>query len=94
MLKPIDYEKHFVIGTPLVGWKVARNEHNQWISHISDIQSKFPNAKFFAALEVDSRGISEYGHFIDELNDLGIDFWTYSINDNESIVTSKNRRIL
>jgi hypothetical protein len=26
MLKPIDYEKHFVIGTPLVAWNCDRNE--------------------------------------------------------------------
>ena len=93
MFREIDYDKHILIGTPLVGWKVQKNEHNQWISDIASIQSKFKNAKFFAALEVDARGISEYGNFIDELKNLGIDFWTYSINDDENIVTSQNRWI-
>ena len=93
MFKEINYDKHILIGTPLVGWKVQKNEHTQWILDIASIQSKFKNAKFFAALEVDARGISEYGDFIDELKNLGIDFWTYSINDDENIVTSKNRWI-
>ena len=93
MLKEIDYHKHFVIGTPLVGWKAARGEHNQWISHMHEIRNRFPNVKFFAALEVDTRGLAEYGSFIDDLNILGVEFWTYSIGDTESIVTSQNRWI-
>jgi hypothetical protein len=31
MLKPIDYNKHFVIGTPLVAWKCDKNEHMSWL---------------------------------------------------------------
>jgi hypothetical protein len=93
MFKEIDYDKHILIGTPLVGWKVQKNEHNQWISDIARIRNKFKNARFFAALEVDARGVAEYGSFIDELQNLDIDFWTYSINDGEYLVTSQNRWI-
>lgn len=91
MFREVDYSKNVLIGTPLVGWKVAKNEHKHWISDIANIKQKFSNVKFFAALEVDSRGISEYGSFIDEMKSEGIDFWTYMINDNESIVNSQNR---
>jgi hypothetical protein len=93
MFKDVNYETNILIGTPLVGWKVSKNEHKQWISDIQNIQAKFKNVKFFAALEIDSRGVYEYGAFIEELKDLNIDFWTYSINDGEDQVTSQNRWI-
>lgn len=93
MFKEIDYGKSILIGTPLVGWKVAKGEHKKWIDDIDAIKNKFPYVKFFAALEVDSRGIGEYGEFIDELKNLDIDFWTYMINDGEENVNSFNRWI-
>lgn len=93
MFKDIDYSRPILIGTPLVGWKVAKGEHKNWISDIRKIRTKFHNVKFFAALEVDSRGIDEYGSFIDELNSLEIEYWTYMINDGEHVVDSKNRWI-
>jgi hypothetical protein len=93
MFKEIDYNKHFVIGTPLVGWKIDRNEHLTWIQNIVNIRSKFPNAKFFVALELDSRGIEPYIQFVELLKSLDIDYWTYSINDFEEDVTFRNRWI-
>lgn len=93
MFRDINYETNILIGTPLVGWKVLKNEHKQWISDIEKIRTKFKNATFFVALEIDSRGLNEYGDFIEELKSLNIDFWTYSINDGEDIVTSGNRWI-
>jgi hypothetical protein len=49
MFKEIDYNKHFVIGTPLVGWKVDRKEHMAWLHNKDEIIAKFPNVKFFAS---------------------------------------------
>lgn len=93
MFKQIDYLKPILIGTPLVGWKVEKNEHKNWIMEIQLIKQKFPNVQFFAALEIDSRGLNQYGTFVNELRSLEIDFWTYMINDNENTVDSKNRWI-
>jgi hypothetical protein len=93
MFKEIDYNKHFVIGTPLVGWKVDRKEHLAWIQDSKEILERFPNAKFFAALELDSRGEEVFYEIIDRLKDIDGEYWTYSINDKESIVTSYNRWI-
>lgn len=93
MFKEIQYNKHFVIGTPLVGWKIDKNEHLAWLNDYENIKQKFPNAKFFVSLEVDYRGISPYQNFIDILNKLEISYWTYSINDFEDDVTFRNRWI-
>ena len=93
MFKEIDYNKHFVIGTPLVGWKVDSNEHLAWVQNKKYILEKFPNAKFFAALELDHRGIDVFKDVTDLLKKVDGDYWTYSIDDGEAKVTSSNRWI-
>lgn len=93
MLKPIDYHKHFVIGTPLVGWKCDANEHMSWLENRHEIMSLFPNVRWFAALELDSRGLDPFGEVIEALREVNGDFWTYSINDMQSKVNHGNRWI-
>lgn len=89
MIQPVDYGKHFVIGTPLVGWKCDRNEHLTWLKHHKEIQQRFPNVSFFAALELDHRGLEPFQEVIDAVRV----YWTYTINDYEATVTSENRWI-
>lgn len=93
MFKDIDYNKHFVIGTPLVGWKADRGEHLAWLQNKDEIISKFPNVKFFAAFELDDRGVEIFKDVISLLKDVNGDYWTYCINDMEKRVTSENRWI-
>jgi len=93
MFKEIDYNKHFVIGTPLVGWKADMGEEMSWLENSKQIIEKFPNAKFFTALELDSRGLYPFQRVVDSLKEINGDFWTYAINDMESRVTSGNRWI-
>lgn len=93
MFKEIDYNKHFVIGTPLVGWKVDRNEHMYWLENANEILTTFPNAVYFAALELDHRGLEPFLPMIDVLESLGGTYWTYTINDRQETVTSGNRWI-
>lgn len=93
MLKEIDYQKHFVIGTPLVAWKCDSGEHLDWISYHKQISSMFPNVKWFAAFELDNRGIEPFSDVIDALRQVNGDYWTYSINDMQEKVTSGNRWI-
>lgn len=93
MFKEIDYNKHFVIGTPLVGWKADMGEEMSWLENSKKIIEKFPNAKFFTALELDSRGLDPFARVLDALKEINGDFWTYTINDMESAVTSSNRWI-
>ena len=83
MFKEIDYQKHFVIGTPLVGWKVDKGEHMSWLDHRLEILEKFPNAKFFMALELDDRGTEPFEQIINDVHDVGGEYWTYAINDME-----------
>lgn len=93
MFKEVDYNKHFVIGSPLVGWKCDRKEEMTWLEERIKIMDTFNNAVFFAALELDHRGLEPFGRLIDALNQVGGKFWTYTINDFEEAVTSSNRWI-
>ena len=93
MFKEIDYNKHFVIGTPLVGWKADMGEEMSWLENSKQIIEKFPNAKFFTALELDSRGLQPFERVLNPLKEINGDFWTYTVNDMESAVTSSNRWI-
>lgn len=92
-LKEIDHQKHFVIGTPLVAWKCDKKEHLSWIADRLEICKRFPNVKWFAAFELDSRGIEPFAEVIAALKEVNGDYWTYSINDMQAAVTSGNRWI-
>lgn len=93
MLKPIDYQKHFVIGTPLVGWKCDSGEHMTWLEDRRAITEKFPNVKWFSSFELDARGLSPFCDVIMALKEVNGDFWTFMINDFHPKVTSGNRWI-
>ncbi len=72
MLKPIDYNKHFVIGTPLVSWKCDKKEHLAWIEDRLNIINKFPNVKFFSSFELDHRGIEPFIDVVNALKEVSI----------------------
>lgn len=93
MLKPVDYQKHFVIGTPLVAWKCDAREHLSWMQDRAEIMRRFPNVKWFSAFELDNRGIEPFQEVIESLKEVNGDYWTYSINDMQTTVTSSNRWI-
>lgn len=93
MFKEIDYNKHFVIGTPLVAWKCDRNEHMSWIEDRLSIMEKFPNAKWFASLELDHRGLEPFQSILEALKQVNGDYWTYTINDMQQKVNHSNRWI-
>lgn len=93
VFKPIDHQKHFVIGTPLVAWKCDAGEHMNWLANHKEIMNRFPNVKWFTALELDARGIEPFSEVINCLKEVNGDYWTYSINDMQPKVTSSNRWI-
>lgn len=93
MFRDVDTNMPFLIGSPLVGWKCERGEGLSWLRNALEVKDTYPNSQFFAALEVDSKGLEPYGDLIDLLKSVNGVWWTYSLNDNESTVTSFNRWI-
>lgn len=93
MFREVDYNMHFVIGSPLVGWKCDRGEALSWLKNAVEIKSRFPRSQFFAAFELDARGLEPFAEVIQFLGEVDGEYWTYSLNDNETTVTSFNRWI-
>ena len=59
-------------------------ENYQQFGSWSDIQ-------YFAAIQVDGRGLEPFGPFVQRLESIGGTFWTYSLDDGRTEVTTKNR---
>jgi len=93
MFRDVDTNMPFLIGSPLVGWKCERGEGLSWLRNAQEIKTKFPNAEFFAALEIDATGLEPFSEVISLLDSVGGKWWTYSLNDNDVTVTSENRWI-
>lgn len=77
----------------MVPWKCEKNEHLDWLKNRKEIVDKFPNTKFFAALEIDKRGIDPFMDVLRALGEVNGEYWTYSINDHVTKVGSQNRWI-
>lgn len=82
-----------LIATVLVAWKCEKNEHLDWLIDKEQIKKDFPDTKFFAALEIDKRGIDPFMDVLRNLGSIGGEYWTYSINDHIKHVGSQNRWI-
>lgn len=93
IFKPIDYKKHFVIGSPLVAWKCDKGEHMTWLQNRISIAEKFPNAVWFSSFETDHRGLEPFRDVMCALQEVGGKHWTFTIDDMRSEVTSVNRLI-
>src|SRR5882757_10010822 len=61
-----------------------RNAEAMKESHLDSVQ-------FFAAIEVDARGLEPFGALLDRLREIGGEWWTYSLDDGRTTVTTANR---
>lgn len=93
MFKQVNYNTRVLIGTPLVDWKCARGEHEAWLHQRHEIKKAFHNAHFFSAFELTKSGLEPFNSVVSKLQEVGGEYWTYSINDNETVVRENNRLI-
>lgn len=84
---------NLLIGTTLVPWKCEKKEHLDWLYDRKKIVNKYKNTKFFASLEVDSRGLDPFMDVLRMLGEVNGEYWTYQINDHIKTVGSQNRWI-
>lgn len=47
--------------------------------------------EYFAAIEIDKRGLEPFSHFLEEFNKIGGKYFTYNIDDGRTEVTTANR---
>jgi hypothetical protein len=80
-----------VIGTPITTFAMDRDYlWSSWLRN-AEIIKRTHDVKYFAAIEVDSRGIEPFFPLIKRLLAVGGDYWTYMYDDRRTSVNSENR---
>lgn len=81
-----------VVGTTLCAFAMSQKEvWASWMDNAEIIREKCPDTKYFAAIEVDKRGLEPFGPFLERLKEIDGEYWTYSLDDGRTSVTTANR---
>lgn len=85
-----------VVGTTLASFAMSeRDAWRSWLRHASRQQAMAADAghelRHFAALQLDARGIAPFEPLLEELAELGGEYWTYMLDDGRTAVTMTNR---
>lgn len=84
-----------VVGTTLAAFVMDQEDTwSAWLRNAREIADSHPEGvMYFAAIEVDGRGIEPFRPLLDAMYDLGIpcDYWTFSLDDGRTEVTTANR---
>lgn len=82
-----------VVGTTLAAFAMERRDRwASWLTHARHMIDMWPEpVQFFASLQVDARGIDPFAPLIDWLDAIGGRWWTYSLDDGRTEVTTGNR---
>lgn len=82
-----------VVGTTLAAFAMDQvDTWKAWTYHAEEvIRSHGPGVKYFAAIQVDARGIEPFRPLLDRLAEIGGEHWTYMLDDGRTRVTTQNR---
>lgn len=81
-----------VVATTLAAFVMDQPDTWQaWLRNHQAIRSSHPDVRYFAALELDARGLDPFGPLIDLLADAGGEHWTFHLDDGRTEVTTENR---
>ena len=87
-----------VVGTTITAF--AMNNPDIWSSWMRNAEKvkeeyqkfgTFSDIKYFAAIEVDARGLEPFAPFIERLQAIGGEYFTYSLDDGRTEITTLNR---
>jgi hypothetical protein len=82
-----------VIGTTLAAFVMDQKDTwEAWVRNIDQVRANTnETVKPFAAIEVDARGLEPFAPLLQKLEEIGGDYWTYSLDDGRVQVTTANR---
>lgn len=87
-----------VVGTTIAAFAMSNPDHwGSWMKNAERVKDCYrtigrdDDIKYFAAIQIDARGLEPFGPFIARLESIGGSFWTYSLDDGRTEVTTKNR---
>jgi hypothetical protein len=63
-----------------------------WLRGAEEVQESVDGpVRYFAAIQVDARGLAPFGPLLDRLTAVGGEWWAYSLDDGRETVTQANR---
>lgn len=84
-----------VIGGTQTTYSVLNPEFSflseSWLTNAEEIQASHDEVKYFCAIQVDGRGITPFARLIERIENVGGEWWTYSLADGRTKVTGENR---
>lgn len=87
-----------VVGTTVHAFVMDNPDHwGSWMRNAEQVKEHYArfgdwaNVKYFAAIQVDARGIEPFAPFLERLGQIDGMFWTYSLDDGRTEVTTRNR---
>jgi hypothetical protein len=80
-----------VVGTTLCAF--AMQQYGTWAAWLdgADALRTGRDVRFFAAIEVDARGLEPFGPLLERLRALDGEWWTFMLDDGRTEVTTENR---
>lgn len=81
-----------VVGTTMAGFVMDQpGTWSSWLQNADEIKASHPDVHYFAALQVDARGLDPFAPLLSDLARLGGSYFTYSLDDGRTEVTTANR---
>ena len=84
-----------VVATTLAAFAMDRRDtYAAWLYTAEEVIASHDDVRFFAAVQVDTRGTAPFVPLLEELADLPVhvDYWSYSLDDGRTEVTTLNRQ--
>ena len=87
-----------VIGTTVHAFVMDNEDHwGSWMRNAEQVKESYQqfgnwtDVYYFAAIQIDARGLEPFTPFIERLTAIGGGYWTYSLDDGRTEVSTKNR---
>jgi hypothetical protein len=81
-----------VVGTTLAAYVMDQEDTwASWMRNAETVQASHGEVCYFAAIEIDRRGLDPFGPFLDRLAAIGGKWWTFLFDDGRTEVTTRNR---
>lgn len=82
-----------VIGTTLCSFAMSKEQcWSYWLANADAIKASHPaGVQYFAAIEIDARGLAPFKPLVDRLEQIGGAYWTYSLDDGRTTISTANR---
>lgn len=70
---------------------MSKEDHwSSWLKN-AEVLKDSCDCRFFAAIQVDARGLEPFKPLLDRLAQVGGEYWTYSLDDGRTSVSTANR---